>query len=367
MTRRLRQAAFVRAALRSAVGAPSRSVARAAGPVAFESAPTPPEPPDAAYAGDSLSRAEAEAARDDAVEPAALRETLDEARAAYAALREDGAVGPRHALALEAVQVFDGTRPAIVMQDGAVPLDAPGLGDWLEAVVVHGAGIERLAASVALIRLGGTPVGTGFLAAPGRLLTNRHVLEEIATPEPCGWRLAEDVTAVFAAGPSPVTGVAWAGPEPIGPRVRLDALDAAVLTVGGAPADAVAALDGGAAALRVGGPIHAIGYPLGWGDAEGLRGAQRLYRGKIGRLCWSPGEITLTPGESPGDAATRWALGHDASTLPGNSGSVLGDLRSDAQIAVGLHVGGETLAGNWAHSLSAAAEALRGAGLEFGP
>ncbi|MDT8855373.1 trypsin-like peptidase domain-containing protein [Paracoccaceae bacterium Fryx2] len=371
MTRDSAQLAFVRQSLAAARGvAPPPSSETRAGDIEAitteaDAAPAP-RPPQDAFIADSLERADANLQRDPGVDDAARAVALDAAKQAYGRLRDRSGINLADVLTLEAIQVFDGSRPAVLFgPDGRIDPADPELGTWAEDIALHGDDIAALAGQVALIRGNGGPQGSGFRAGPGLIVTNRHVLEAIAAETPGGWQLAEDAEAVFATGAEAITGVAFAGALPIGGAIDLSRLDAAVLRVAGAAPGA--ALDGrlGAGVMTRDRPLHVIGYPLGWGDAAGLSGAERLYRGKIGKLCWSPGTLTVTPGQAPDDARREWAFGYDISTLPGNSGSVVADLRDNPAVALGLHIGGATQLGNWAHWLAGASNLLRPAGLEF--
>ncbi len=329
-------------------------------------------PPDTAFIADSLGLAEANMRRDPAIADHDMAEALDVAREAYASMRDGAGLDLRGAVMMEAIQVFDGSRPAVLIRpDGSVSTEDPELGDWKGDVVTHYDAIQTLAQSVALIGLPAGAIGSGFRVGGSRLVTNRHVLELIGIETAQGWRILDGADARFSLVSVAITGVVFAGAQTIGGFTDLSRLDVAVLQLAG-PDVAGLPVDGRLTDAGTGWPLqaeralHVIGYPLGYGDVLGLQGAEKLYLGKIGKLCWSPGRLTVLPGVGFGDAAREWAIGYDISTLPGNSGSVVADLQANPSVALGLHIGGATQMGNWAHWLAGASNLLRGS-VAFAP
>jgi hypothetical protein len=322
------------------------------------------EPPDTKFIGESLDLAAENLRRDEAVDGDARDASLAIAREAYTRMQDGFEIDLQQAVHVEAIQIFDGTRPAICVDtNGNVPHDSPELGDWARYLALQGGEIAALVNSVALIKVNGVPLGTGFRAGPGVLLTNRHVLEGMATETSAGWVPVDGSEAVFLTGTEAITGVTFAGAQTIGGVNDLSRLDAAVLRLSGQAGPPVS-MDGRLTSdspqwpIAASAPLQVIGYPLGLGDVAGLAGAERLYQGKIGRLCWSPGYMTILPGQGFGDEQREWAFGYDVSTLPGNSGSLVADLRGDPFRPIGLHIGGATQMGNWAHWLAATSNQL---------
>jgi serine protease len=74
-----------------------------------------------------------------------------------------------------------------------------------------------------------------------------------------------------------------------------------------------------------------------------------LYGEDYGVKYMSPGLIMARPGAVAGDAK-GWAFTHDATTLPGNSGSAIISLHGAMEFC-GLHFGGSTLTMNLAHDI----------------
>lgn len=158
---------------------------------------------------------------------------------------------------------------------------------------------------------------TGFVVAPGVLVTNRHVLEVISANS----MVLEKGQAIVCFGqefgvvpdlpPVSITGVIAVHPE----------LDMALLRIEG---DARVALPIDASPVQRGARVCAVGYPQD--DARSPVFRDVVYQGKFGVKRGAPGEIRKV---SPN------ALYHDCSTLGGNSGSPLLDLNTCK--VVGLH------------------------------
>lgn len=214
--------------------------------------------------------------------------------------------------------------------------------------------------------------GTGFLVGPDLIMTNRHVLEELASPlpradNPTRWQMTRQASIDFSpSGYDPaqrfrITEVVLAGPHPIKSHpLSFANLDLALLrietsnTAGGSPPKPVPVVENpgwraGAANLFV------IGYPappafIPRDDQGALRQdvIERLreifglrYREKY----FAPGMATrFDPG---------WVFDHDATTLGGNSGSMIGTLEGAEMAAAGLHFAGDWLRANYAHDLAA--------------
>jgi len=130
------------------------------------------------------------------------------------------------------------TRDALErLTDSAIRLKSPAL--WRDQMA-------RAEGCVGRVLVGGAPVGTGFLAGPGLVITNHHVIEQQRPGTPMhvefGHRVAADGTLepglryevtgapLFARPPSAVD---WQFPKTAVPAG--DELDVAVLPVGGEP------------------------------------------------------------------------------------------------------------------------------------
>jgi S1-C subfamily serine protease len=241
---------------------------------------------------------------------------------------------------LEAIIVLEG-RPALFIQGGdffGVPLR------W-QVLNAHREAIKTSIARTGRIEITGHPeldwIGTGFLAGPDTVLTNRHVAREFARTGAFGWKFKPGMSARLNVnaehgGTDPVeftlTGI-------VGMHERYDL---AVLTVArtGTAGESlptplpVAAIQPGAVVDRM---VYVVGYP-GW---DGLRNdavhMREIFADVYGVKRLQPGLITSWTDDAR-------ALTHDCSTLGGNSGSPVIDLETHQ--VVGVHYNGTYLVGN---------------------
>lgn len=201
----------------------------------------------------------------------------------------------------------------------------------------------------------GAHAGTGFLVGDGWMLTNRHVASLFTHGLGDAARLASylTVTADFGrehgdaepgAGPGPrarITGVAWVHPH----------WDAALLRVEGdalAGRDPVALRDHDDDAC----PIAVVGYPAFKRISPEYDALQKLiFGGVFGVKRFAPGRArgvasVDVPGPDYGTMERRRSLHHDASTLGGNSGSLVLAIADRGMI--GLHFAGWSEESNYA-------------------
>jgi serine protease len=284
----------------------------------------------------------------------------------------------RERVALEAlVSIHD--RPALRVRDGAVDPGDPLLGDWGGSLLPGAAALKPLLGAVGRIDLDGQHVGTGFVVAPGCIMTNRHVLEALAA----GFRAADGATIwAFAGTPTvnfaddargdakrfKIKSVIAAGPDSIDEIIDFAHLDLALLeveTTNAAGADLPKAikivLDPDTTAVSS--QLLVCGYPARPGmnalrdpETGQVRDDVVARLGQIFGLAYSvkylsPGEIDVSTGGLSTDLK-RWVLAHDATTLGGHSGSCALYFGEPLGL-VGLHFGGGTLRANYAHSLAA--------------
>jgi len=215
--------------------------------------------------------------------------------------------------------------------------------------------------------------GTCFVIAEHLVLTNRHALEEIATQDTAGpWTLNwPDATSVDffgedgaeAATKFKVTGVAFAGPDPIKRDINFAHLDMAILRVDAA-SDAANAFpqpvtfESDTAQPKARRDLYVVGFPgkprnwlFGGTPPVGHETTQvisTIFNDKFGVKRLAPGTIKSGPGEVANDGK-GWICAHDASTLGGNSGSCVADLSGDGFRIVALHFAGTNREQNWAH------------------
>lgn len=263
-------------------------------------------------------------------------------------------------------------RPAYRVVDGTIDPEDPLYGEWggFLALLV---GLERWTAAVCRVNLDGRHIGSGFLCAPGRVMTNRHVLEacgdEVALKGEGRWFFTRGaVTVDFSdtgdgSRGADVTAVAQAGLLPIRGVERLDHLDMAVLEVdagavpeGAEPLPFTRSLDPSADLMVIGFPARPgtaamVDPATGVVSREMAERLRAIFGTDYGRKYVSPGHLMAPPGTLAADSHA-WVFTHDSTTLGGNSGSVVVQLGSAPAVA-GLHFSGAPLTSNRAHALGA--------------
>jgi hypothetical protein len=278
-------------------------------------------------------------------------------------------------IGLEAVILTNGERPSLFVHNGFVDLNAPDIGDWGLGLSRFENAIRKVIASVGRIDVPVRPwfAGTCFVVAEGLVVTNRHVLEEIATQDAAGsWTLNwPDATSVDFAGEDgaaaatkfKVTGVAFAGPEPINHNINFAHLDMAILRVDPAsdaanryPMPVTFEIDTVQPKARR--DLYVVGFPgeprIWTFDGtpptghETMQVISTLFNNKFGVKRLAPGSVKIGAGEVANDTK-KWICTHDASTLGGNSGSCVADLSGDGFRVVALHFAGANREQNWAH------------------
>lgn len=272
-------------------------------------------------------------------------------------------------VALEAIVLSDGSRPAVLVQDDRVDPLEPTLGEWQADVQGAGSLVREIARGTGRLTLaesaGPRGIGTAFAVGTGVVATNRHVLQEIAEPSAGGgWTFRPGCTLDFRcehdrpADPSRVfepDRVLFAGPDPVGDTVDAALLDLALIALkpnGLADLPKSLPLSDNQNQTAHGTRIAAFGYP-----AKPARGAIadkvlfRLFRGIFGVKRFAPGLVSSAPGQLEHDIAPLRVFGHDSSTLGGNSGSCLVALDGTWDV-VGLHFGGRQQIENFAHVIA---------------
>lgn len=280
----------------------------------------------------------------------------------------------RERVGLEAVVLTDGTRPSLTVHDGFVDLSNPEIGDWDGPLKQFEQKIRRVIASVGRINIPSDPgfAGTCFVVAPGLVVTNRHVLEQIARQDPEGnWSLLwpENTTIDFngedganAHTAYGIRSVRFTGPDPISRMVNFAHLDLALLAV--EPQQnfpAAVELEKEPDVLSSGRNLFVVGFPgepwvhVGAGTPrpgyETAAVMSSVFNSRFGVKKLAPGRVDVAPGKFASDKKA-WIFSHDASTLAGNSGSAVVDLGTDGGRLVGLHFGGLAREENWAHALA---------------
>ena len=260
----------------------------------------------------------------------------------------EGNAGELGSPGLEAI-VERFTRPVFLVQDGtyAPPKDSAGESETILALLAKAVtGIQAAIPSVGRVDLRNHRfgwVGTGWMVGPNVAVTNRHVAQEFATAAPngtFGFRAAADRREVKAA-------IDWRREyqRPDEHVVKVDEVmwiepdgghDVALLHVSDTDEDGAATphpiplMAEAEIADTLAEWVAVIGYPE-QSPYNDLLDQQRIFDGIYGVKRLAPGTIMSLNNDSG-------TLEHDATTLGGNSGSVLVHLASGK--AVGLHFGG---------------------------
>jgi hypothetical protein len=277
-------------------------------------------------------------------------------------------------LGVEAVIHADGSRPVFFIRSGDVDRTGVEAGKWGEALDSHIHPIRDVLPAVGRIGVRQSRFsysGTGFLVGEDLVITNRHVLQTFAVQGTDGnWSLYQDATIDFigeidnlATLSFKITKVVFAGPEPIlglDPK-RLDvALVAIEPLIAGAmlPTPVVLSSKSGTVSSRR--DLYIFGFPaaadLYYGSGDPAVGTEfanvlsALFRDEFGVKRLAPGQIDAGIG-TVDDGGKQWAFEHDASTLGGNSGSMVTDF-GDGSTVIGLHFGGGPRRENYAHAFA---------------
>lgn len=318
---------------------------------------------------------------------------IENAKAGLRAFAEHGPEAQLTALqriATEAIIRVDGSRPAFPVQGGKIVTRGKKLGHWAKSLKKLRAPMETAARAVGRIGLFNKQsesihIGTAFAIDRGLIATNRHVVEQMVSDNIAGGReLPEGAHVDFAAELGSdrthrfrLTSVEYAGPNEIGKFVYPANLDLAILRCAieddSFPSPLTLASD--TQLYTEGSAVMAIGFPAeprlynGPGDLEKPAPDGKEFKQVVddiftefGVKYCAPGLIELTPGfkadEDQGLKADveNWMFTHDISTLAGNSGSALVEFDEKGKQVIGLHVGGFSRWGNFAHSIAALRE-----------
>ncbi|HEX6180247.1 MAG TPA: serine protease [Chitinophagaceae bacterium] len=272
---------------------------------------------------------------------------------------------PESTNVLEVIVETDGSRPSFMIRNGEVDLDSSPLGEWGDAIRSGGQNLKRAIECTGRINTGDKHIGTGFLIHRNLIVTNRHVLQSIGRQKNDGsWELRPNANIDFgyefkgvtSRNRRKLTSLVYTGTKTID-RFSLDhsKLDLAVIQLIDAPDENVPQhllnWNKGTAWTWPGSDIFIIGYP---GDPRALNVPDytatlldQLFQTTFGCKRLAPGKIMERDNDD-----LEWTLKHDATTLGGNSGSVIVPLASELK-ASALHYGGDLSKPreNWGHIL----------------
>lgn len=291
--------------------------------------------------------------------------------------RDATTAGPTDlATGLEVIVETDGSRPAFLIRDDAIVPSSSPPGIWTDLLtdVIRQDAVESVLRAVGRIDIANDPLrrpyaGTGWLIAPDLLATNRHVAQlfvdfgaeggpKINPARAPHVDFGHEFNGRGSVGARPLTDLVFCGAKPIPARgIDHSLLDLAVFRLGPAPASdrppARLAIGRGAGLSAPQVQVFLAGYPgAPRPDALGsVTETDRVLRLLFGKL-W--GFKRLAPGEVMAPVLGPRTLLHDATTLGGNSGSLVMGLDT-APAVTAIHYGGSWAANraNWSHPLSA--------------
>ncbi len=274
---------------------------------------------------------------------------------------------------LEAIVRTDGSRPSFLIREGDVDRKSSPLGSW-EGLLDRSA--ERIRGAIGCVGRIDIPgsnagfMGTGFLIQENLIITNRHVLQVSARFMNGTWKFSDgaaiDFGHEFRARDSinrrELKRVLFCGSRNIDfSTIDHSKLDLALIELEPSTPESrphmVLSLQLAPGWAVPGQTILIVGYP---GSPPTMLYpptlVEQLFHTTFGYKRIAPGELIASQmGVQP------WTLTHDATTLGGNSGSIV-LLADQEQMAAGLHYGGRGVEPreNWGHVLASVLNATDG-------
>ena len=251
----------------------------------------------------------------------------------------------------------DGSRPSFLIKNGVPDIAGALHPEWNGYVNPCSAALQQAIGCTGRINYSKNHVGTGFLIAGNLIITNRHVLQQVAKQRDGKWLFYNNVGIDFGFEyearttyqPRAFKKVVFAGPQINGTNIDHTKADIALIALEG---ETDTTLQQPMAynlstSLLPGTKIFALGYPNIPKGGETPESAA-VFNSTYGVKRIAPGEII-----AGSDPQYPGRLCHDASTLGGNSGSLIVACGQEG-IAAALHYGGiyADINENWSHSLA---------------
>lgn len=264
-----------------------------------------------------------------------------------AAVIGEAAPRPGGSDALAEAIVLLTNRPSLLVQNDTFTL--PESGDWRSRLLPRKSSVEKAIRSTGRVELSNNPdydwVGTGWVIAPGVVVTNRHVALTFGVKSGAGF--------AFLRGPNTQSMAArldFKEEYRTGTTAEFEIQKILFIEdLGGQNPDLAllqfkqasglpSALNVYRGVLASGRDVAVIGYPAR--DSRNADDAMSRVFGDIFNV------KRLAPGTISGADKKDWFFTHDCSTLGGNSGSLVQDLETGE--AIGLHYGGRFRQANYA-------------------
>ncbi|MEO6613650.1 MAG: trypsin-like peptidase domain-containing protein [Chitinophagaceae bacterium] len=288
------------------------------------------------------------------------------------------AANPQNTNLLEVIVFTDGSRPSFLIKNGKIDFTSSPAGEWENPLVTGEINVGYAIQCVGRINIGIKHKGTGFLIHKNLVITNKHVLQAVADLVNGKWVFKEGAMIDFGyeykttnvKDPRLLKKLVFTTPGLIDKdHIDHTKVDLALIEI--EPVDQVnipMQLLQTDTSITWAWPDTTTLYTIGYPGDPGLNGVvdygsdvlYNIFKDTYGCKRLAPGKVMTGPQANP---AFPLRLTHDATTLGGNSGSLM-VTRSKEYIASGLHYGGEfeQPRENWGHVLGNILDAKNSAG-----